>query len=78
MPVNLDQIQATLREAYRLRNLNPNGAFLDLQVLDTILRECEELVSDHIELRRKHAVTVARSVEHASALASLLRSSQES
>ena len=62
-----------MREIMRVRNLNPNGSFQDPAILDSFLPQVQELLNAYIELRRTHAVFVARGVEQANALSNLLQ-----
>ena len=63
-----DIIRNRLERALQLRNMNPNGAFLDTTLLDQMLDDQRKLLTEVIDLQTTLRDAIRRSVEHANIL----------
>ena len=59
-----DIMRNRLERALQLRNMNPNGAFLDTTLLDQLLDDHVQLLADHAEIQTTLRESIKRSVEH--------------
>lgn len=70
-PMRRDIIRNRLERMLQLRNMNPNGAFHDLTLLDAMLDDAAELLSEVTDLESRLNTAVQRAVSHANLMESL-------